>query len=136
MAMRLPSPPCLRVRAQNDSHRGDQEARAAVTPADLRKRAKEATPGPWRNEGRFVRALKIKVVAEVPEGGIYHGKVDAANTRLIALAPDLADALADTWGALRDLVEDYEEVDPFPTSDGHPLYAARAVLAKLEGLGA
>lgn len=31
--------------------------------------------------------------------------------------------------AARELVEDYEESDPFPTSDGHPLYAARAALA-------
>jgi hypothetical protein len=30
--------------------------------------------------------------------------------------------------ALRDLIADCEESDPFPTSDSHPLYAAREVL--------
>lgn len=30
--------------------------------------------------------------------------------------------------ALKELIEVYEESDPFPTSDGHPLYRAREVL--------
>ena len=124
-----------------------------TTPADLRQRAKEATPGPWRNEGRFVSALKIKVVAEVPEGGIYHGKVDAANTRLIALAPDLALALADAWEALNQTDNDFRdiaysspnwmELDAVANHSRRCNELARraqeltsAVLAKLEGLEA
>lgn len=30
--------------------------------------------------------------------------------------------------ALRELIEDYEASDAYPTSDGHPLYAAREAL--------
>ena len=117
-----------------------------MTPADLRQRVEAATPGPWRNEGRFVGALKIKVVAEVPEGGIYHGKVDAANTRLIALAPDLALALADAWEALEFALRHEPKKHRkafFEEEGGEPQYPGdcgwcdvRRVLAKLEGLEA
>lgn len=65
----------------------------APRPADARGNGGKPTPGPWRVEGRFIRALKVKVVAEVPMGGIFHGKVDQANARLIAAAPLLFDAL-------------------------------------------
>ena len=51
------------------------------------------TPGPWRVNGRFVMALKEKTVCEVPQFGVIHGKVDAANARLIAAAPELLEAL-------------------------------------------
>lgn len=51
------------------------------------------TPGPWRAEGRYVMAQKVKTVAEVPCGGVHHGHVDAANARLIAAAPDMYDLL-------------------------------------------
>lgn len=51
------------------------------------------SPGPWRVEGRFVNALKAKTVAELPMGGVRHGKVDAANALLIAAAPAMFEAL-------------------------------------------
>jgi hypothetical protein len=51
------------------------------------------TPGPWRVEGRFVVAGVAKCVAEIPSGGIRHGKVDEANAHQIAAAPELLAAL-------------------------------------------
>lgn len=51
------------------------------------------TPGPWSIQGRYVHALKEKFVAELPCGGVRHGKVDEANALLIAAAPDLLAAL-------------------------------------------
>lgn len=53
------------------------------------------TPAPWRIEGRFVMAMKTKSICEIPMGGVIHGKVDKANARLIAAAPDLLQALKD-----------------------------------------
>lgn len=47
------------------------------------------TPGPWRMSGREVVGLKEKIICEVPSYGILRGKVDDANARLIAAAPDL-----------------------------------------------
>lgn len=35
--------------------------------------------------------------------------------------------------ALKAMVEDYEEADMHPTNDGHPLYAARAAIARVDG---
>lgn len=51
------------------------------------------TPGPWRVENRLVRATKHKQICEVPAYGVVHGKVDEANARLIAAAPELLEAL-------------------------------------------
>ena len=54
----------------------------------------EHTPEPWRQEGRYIMALKWKVVAEVPQHGVRRGKVDEANAALIADAPRLAQMAA------------------------------------------
>lgn len=47
------------------------------------------TKGPWRVDGRFVRAeaRKTKPICEVPEGGMLHEGTDAANAHLIAAGP-------------------------------------------------
>jgi hypothetical protein len=55
-----------------------------------------------------------------------------ARSRGLGLAHEreqiLLDRNQELTEALRDLVEDYEETDEYPTSDGHPLYRAREVL--------
>jgi hypothetical protein len=83
------------------------------------------TPGPWRVNGRFVMALKEKTVCEVPQFGVIHGKVDAANIRLIAAAPELLEALKCCMCVLRTVS---------PGGDGDPdVEFARAAIAKAEG---
>jgi predicted RNase H-like nuclease (RuvC/YqgF family) len=65
------------------------------------------------------------------------GRLDISEDTLrpswITISRDERDALADAVEALRELKENYEETDAFPTSDGHPLYKARAALAELDG---
>jgi hypothetical protein len=63
---------------------------------------RKRTPGPWRVEGRFVKTLKEKQVAECPGHGLMHGIVDAANAQLIAASPELL-------AASEKLVSDMEE---------------------------
>lgn len=87
------------------------------------------TPGPWRVEGRFVKALKEKDVAECPRGYILHGKVDEANARLIAAAPDLLHACK-TWVKLGSCALRLPDPGDICRCDWH--LALRAV-AKAEG---
>ncbi len=77
------------------------------------------TPGPWRVEGRFVKAMTDKYVAECPMGNVYHAKVDTANAVLISAAPDLLAALE---GVLRVADRKTDEFD-----------AARDAIAKAKG---
>jgi hypothetical protein len=60
----------------------------------------EHTPGPWRVDGRYVLGLKDKSVAELPQGGVRHGKVDEANAHLISAAPELLAALKRAYSDL------------------------------------
>lgn len=54
----------------------------------------------------------------------------------VTISPEEAETLADLVGAARELKDDYEETDPYPTSDGHPLYKTRAAFARLDSLSA
>ena len=51
------------------------------------------TKGPWRIEGRLIKASKTKTVCEVPQYGFRQSKADEANAQLIAAAPELFEAL-------------------------------------------
>lgn len=57
--------------------------------------AAKFTPGPWHlaDTQREVRAMKVKLICQVPGGGIISTGVDKANARLIAASPDLLAAL-------------------------------------------
>lgn len=46
----------------------------------------EHTALPWRQKERYIMALKEKRVAELPSGGILHGKIDEANAAYIVRA--------------------------------------------------
>lgn len=52
------------------------------------------TPGKWYVDGRFIKttAQKTKIIAEVPEDGVIHRKIDQANAHLMAAAPKLYEA--------------------------------------------
>ena len=106
-----------------------------MTPADLRQRVEEATPGPWYWIDRFVWGFEGPKIKRLSEA-----KISASDAALISLAPDLALALAEAWEALDGLVKHTEQfcLDRAPDVDltcpAHK--TGRAVLAKLEGLGA
>jgi hypothetical protein len=84
------------------------------------------TPGPWRIEGRFVKALKNKCVAELPCGGVLHAKVDTVNARLIAAALDLL-------GAAYATVRVCEMWQTGQLKDTSAYKSAVAAIAKAEG---
>lgn len=66
-----------------------------TSSAHLGGRKMKHTPTPWRNEHRFICALKEKTVAEIPQGGIIHGKIDEANACFIVLAANYHDRLVE-----------------------------------------
>lgn len=49
------------------------------------------TEGEWYVDGRFIKttAQKTKIIAEVPQDGVIHRKIDQANAHLMAAAPQL-----------------------------------------------
>jgi hypothetical protein len=96
------------------------------------------TPGPWgfvalRNgarieaDGRAVAWIGASDTVEMPSGRIAKRVTteDKANTRLIAAAPDLLEALKD--------VADYLENNRMDTRERNLASAARAAIAKAEG---
>jgi hypothetical protein len=100
-------------------------------PSD-QKSITKPTPGPWRVEDRYVRALKVKDIAEVPSGGVMHGKVDAANARLIAAAPDLLDALTGVLALTRTGTHPDDKTEHCCRICA-AIVKARAAVAKAEG---
>ena len=52
------------------------------------------TKGPWNVDGRFVYGSgRAYPICEVPSGGVRHSGIDAANARLMAMSPELFEAL-------------------------------------------
>lgn len=99
------------------------------------------TPGPWRAtranaqtmpfqyDPPAVFAGDLKPVAVVHYGGSYAGSEEAeANARLIAAAPELAEAVR----GILSLIENPDECG-FAYSDDKEVEFARAVLAKIGG---
>jgi hypothetical protein len=83
------------------------------------------TPGPWEQDGLTIRADHRGIVAKCPtpqQNGTYdcHG-----NARLIAVAPDLLEAL-------KTLADDHEFGATGTIRQDH-LATARAIIAKVEG---
>lgn len=58
----------------------------------IRAALSKMTPGEWRVETRFIKALKEKFIAELPVGGGYHGKVDMSNADAICTFHNLLPA--------------------------------------------
>jgi len=90
------------------------------------------TETPWTlSEPQAVHGIETYEIHWSADGEcvaeIVHGKDDAA---FIVRACNAHDELV---AALEALVRDYEEFDKYPTSDEHPLYAARNALAKAKG---
>lgn len=93
------------------------------------------TPGPWRVDGRYVRAPRTAIgdraVCLVTDAGIFPKPEIAANAQLIAAAPDLFTALAaivanhDSGAFVTSCVDD-------GAARPANLDAARAALAKAE----
>jgi hypothetical protein len=101
-----------------------------MTPDDLRRLAEEATPGPWKcvpDSDHFI--------VFTPEGDkhacAWTGRLE--DTRLIALAPDLARLCAEMGEALAD-IERSEHVGPNALTRTGMI--ARAALTKLSELEA
>lgn len=75
------------------------------------------TPGPWRVDGRKITSDKHGLIATVDE---WSPEVDAADSALIAAAPDLLEALKEI------------EALSGPTTAGRARKIARAAIAKAE----
>ena len=111
-----------------------------MTPADLRQRVEAATPGPWFFDSySTIHSRPLVQNVEVDDTEVAQVRVSYGDTAtgralvdavLIALAPDLALALADAWEAIANHVE------PTLNHGRHEHDQLRAVLANLEGLGA
>lgn len=85
------------------------------------------TPGPWHVEravGRYEIWPKDKGQTHTYIG-VVQTKADA---QLIALAPEMAEALMDVVGFLADMAEDYADY-----GIGDKAKRVRALLARLEG---
>lgn len=98
------------------------------------------TLGPWKITHRVSLGLVQPVVENAD--GFRLATVNAvgaketvdANTRLIALAPELAEALRHTLARLAAETKDVECCDLYPSTMA-AMNEARALLAKLEGGG-
>lgn len=100
------------------------------------KRLTTWTPGPWEvyenteDCGQEDGEIASRGVRQIGGAGLNKGVeyelFSAADAHLIAAAPAL-------YAALGAMVEDAEEVDAHPTSDEHPLHAARTALAAARG---
>ena len=84
------------------------------------------TKGPWRNEGRYVMALKNKQVCAIPGDHIKIAKVDEANAQLIAASPDMYEALKAAQEELKHVLSQ----EPYSTVKWHHYGQA---LAKIDG---
>ena len=106
-----------------------------MTPEELRALADEATPGPWRyvpDSDEYI----VFAPQEAPGHAAGHGETPA-NTRLMALAPDLARMCAELGEALRGISKGMDSAfTSRPRVEAAEVQAARAALAKLAELEA
>lgn len=88
------------------------------------------TPGPWTAE-LGVREVRVDAVLRDMRTicTIHRDDAEGSNTRLIAAAPDLLEALK---GFLAD-IEDYQRINHLGGENNHWHVIARAAIAKAEG---
>ena len=101
------------------------------------------TPGPWAHGGCVVYGADGDSVADLSLNGRRHPNVTEANTRLVAAAPDLLDALEAllsnpvlNLGDLVYYVREREGEDwdgPAVKAWGDAVQAAKAAIAKAKG---
>lgn len=84
--------------------------------AEIRRRARGATPGPWRHEDRYIMALRVKSIAELPCGSVRHMDVDDRNAEFIAHArqdvPWLLERLDEARAALSRAEQELADLKP------------------------
>jgi hypothetical protein len=91
---------------------------------------KQHTQGPWTSRGLKIQA-EGKEIAEIKMLDGEFGKYKAsANTRLIAAAPEMYEALNDALGELGSMLDEVD--DQFGRSGNETYLKIQSILAKIE----
>lgn len=90
------------------------------------------TPGPWHTKGTLVLVSPRLIIAEIDRGG-KAAETATANARLIALAPEMAEALSALASSFECCLRSKTSAAVFNEVTAINLQFASSILAKLEG---